>query len=307
MSPPQDESNRALRGALAALLSFLMWGIFPIYWKVLERFNAVELIAHRVVWTSLSMFVILLFRQDARRACRAAITSPRQAGLCLVSGGLLTVNWFVFVWAVNHDYVIESSLGYFLVPIFQVGIGAWMFGERLRVPQWAAIGFAAVGVGLLLARAGGVPWVALVLAVSWVLYTLMRKHSLLGSDEGLFVETLFYLPLAAGYLAWRQHLGAAILSQIDAPTLILVLCMGWLTAVPLILYTYGARRLRLSTLGLLQYVAPTGQFLTGLLAFHEQFDGARLRACLFIWCGLAIYTADSFWAQRRSIRGLAVG
>jgi len=307
MPPRSVESQHAFRGGLAAFSSFLLWGILPLYWRELERIDPADLIAQRVIWTALFMALVLVCRPGALRKCLASLGQPRLLGLNLLSGGLLILNWYVFVWAVNHGFVIETSLGYFLVPLFHVGIGAWVFGERLRAPQWMAVACAAIGVGLLLWAVGGVPWIALILAVTWSLYALMRKQTVLGADEGLFSETLLFVPLAAVCLVWLEHRGAGVLGRADLRTWILLLSMGWLTAVPLILFAYGTRRIRLTTLGLLQYVAPTGQFLTGLYAFHERFDAEKLRACLFIWAGLAFYTIDGFLAQRRGLRAPAPG
>ena len=293
-------SNPA-RGALAAAGAFVAWGAFPLFWKQIEQIQALELIAHRVVWSLLFLVVVLAFRHGFG-PIRAAFGSPRIVAYTAASGAFLTLNWLTFVWAVNHGYVIESSLGYFLVPLVNVGIGAWVLHERLRPLPWLAIGCGAAGVALLVFGVGHLPWIALTLAGTFGLYGLMRKRSPLGSVDGLALETILYAPLAAGYLLWRQHTGEGALGHADLRTHIFILSAGWVTALPLILFAYGARQIRMTTLGLLQYLAPSLQFLCGLVIYHEPFDATRLRACLLVWFGLALYSADSFWSQRRTIR-----
>jgi len=296
---PGDSSSA--RGALAAAGAFVAWGIFPLFWKQVEQIQALELIAHRVVW-SLVFLVGLLALRHGFGPIRTAFANPRIVGYTAASGAFLTLNWLTFVWAVNHGFVIESSLGYFLVPLVNVGMGALLLHERLRPLPWLAIGCAAAGVALLVIGVGRPPWIALALAGTFGLYGLMRKRSELGSIDGLALETILYAPLAAGYLLWRQHTGDGALGHADLRTQAFILSTGCVTALPLILFAYGARQIRMTTLGLLQYLAPSLQFLLGLLLYHEAFDAGQLRACLFIWFGLALYSADSLWAQRRSYR-----
>ncbi len=259
---------------------------------------AFELIAHRITWSLLFLLGVLAWQRNFR-TLRPAFVDARLFGLNLLSSLLLAVNWTVYVWAVNSGHVIESSLGYFLVPLVNVGLGSVVLHERLRPLQWLSIIFAAVGVGVLLLRVGHVPWIALTLAGTWAGYGLLKKKSALGSIAGLTVETILLFPVAAGLLLWWHHTGAGALGRVDARTHFFVLAAGVVTAVPLLLFAYGAQRIRLTTLGLLQYVAPTVQFLIGLFVYHEAFDFARLQAFGLIWCGLVLYSADSIWAQRR--------
>jgi chloramphenicol-sensitive protein RarD len=302
LSAPSAHSPAATRGVLAALSCFLLWGVFPLYWKQMQGIAATELIAHRVVWSLLFLAAVMGSRRGGFATLRAALTDARTIGRTVLSGGLLAVNWLVYVWAVTHDQVIESSLGYFLVPLVNVAMGFLILHERPRPLQWVAITAAAIGVLLLLVRLGHIPWIALVLAGSWGCYSLMRKRSPLGALDGLAAETLLYAPLAVAFLLWQYHTGAGALGRVDLRTHFFVLSTGAVTAVPLILFVYGAQRIRLTTVGLLQYVAPTVQFLLGLLVYREPFDAARLNAYGFIWAGLALYTADSFWAQRRLLQ-----
>lgn len=299
MSTDPHSADRA-RGTLAAAASFLIWGVVPVYWKQMQAVPPFELIAHRFVW-SLFFLLGLMWWQGTLGALRAAFAGWRPFGLNLFSTVLLTVNWTVYVWAVNSGHVIESSLGYFLVPLANVAMGFLLLHERLRPAQWAAIAFAVLGVGVLLLRAGHVPWIALILALTWAGYGLLKKKSALGPVAGLTVETLLLFPLAAGLLLWWHQAGTGALGRVDARLHAYILSIGVITSIPLVLFAYGAQRIRFVTLGLLQYVAPSVQFLIGWLVYREPFDAARAQAFGLIWAGLAVYSADSLWAQRRSL------
>lgn len=286
------------RGALAAGACYFFWGLFPLYWHRLANVGATELIAHRHVWSL--VFVLIVMAAGAGFAeLRAALTSRTALQWHALSGVLLTVNWLVYVWGVNHGHVLETSLGYFLVPLVNVALGRLVLQERLRPAQWTAIGCAAIGVALLLVRVGRPPWIALTLAATFGMYGLLRKKSPLGPLIGLGLETLLLSPCAIAYLCWQQHTGAGALGRVDATEHALLIGAGVVTAIPLLLFAYGARRIRLSTLGLLQYIAPTVQFALGIWIFHEPFSPERAVAFGFIWFGLALYTADNLWAQRR--------
>ena len=261
---------------------------------------ATELIAHRIVWSLFFLLLVLAWQKDFA-SLRPGLANARAIGLNLLASLLLAANWTVYVWAVNNGHVIESSLGYFLVPLLNVAVGALVLQEKLRRPQWLAIGLAAGGVVLLLARAGHVPWIALALAVTWTSYGFLKKKSGLGALAGLTVETLLLFPVAAALLLWWHHTGAGALGRVDARTQGFVLSAGVVTAIPLILFAYGAQRIRLTTLGLLQYIGPSIQFLLGVFLFHEEFDHTRLHSFILIWAGLVIYTADTFWLQRRML------
>jgi chloramphenicol-sensitive protein RarD len=291
-------SSRPGNGTIAAAAGFLFWGVVPIYWKQMQSVSALELIAHRIVWSLVFLFAVLAWQRNFA-SLRPAFAGARAFGLNLLSGLLLSVNWTIYVWAVNRGHVIETSLGYFLVPLGNVVLGSLILKEKLRPAQWLAIGFAAIGVALLLVRVGHVPWIALIIAGSWCSYGLLKKQSSLGSIAGLTVETLLLFPVAAALLLWLAGRGEGVIGHADLRIHAFVLSAGVITAVPLLLFAYGAQRMRLTALGLLQYLAPSVQFLIGLFVYHEPFDAARLQAFGLIWTGLVVYTADTFWTQRR--------
>jgi chloramphenicol-sensitive protein RarD len=289
------------RGALTAAAAFLLWGVVPIYWKQLENVSASELTAHRIVWSILFLLGVVAWRK-AFGELRRAFTERRVFSYNLLASGLLAINWTVYVWAVNNGHIIECSLGYFLTPLGNVILGSLFLHERLRRLQWVSIALAATGVAFLLLRAGHVPWIALTLAISWSLYGMLKKQSHLGPIPGLTAETLVLFPVAAVYLIWRMHTGEGALGHVSVWEHALILAMGMVTSVPLLMFAYGVQRIRLVTTGLLQYIAPSVQFLVGLHLYHEPFETARLQAFAFIWCGLVLYTADGFWEQRGKLR-----
>jgi chloramphenicol-sensitive protein RarD len=286
------------RGALAAAGCYFCWGLFPLYWKQLTDVNSAELIAHRHLW-SLGFVLGVMAAGAGLGDLRAALRSRIALQWHALSGTLLTVNWLVYVWGVNHGHVLETSLGYFLVPLVNVALGRLVLHERLRPAQWIAIGCAALGVLLVLVRVGRPPWIALTLAATFGVYGLLRKKSPLGPLTGLGLETLLLAPLALAFVVWQQHTGAGALGRVSVTEHVLLVSAGVVTAVPLLLFAYGARRIRLSTLGLLQYIAPTVQFILGVWVFHEPFSPERAAAFGFIWCGLLLYTADNLWLERR--------
>lgn len=293
-----SQPSPAARGALAAAACYLMWGLVPLYWTRLSAIGPVELIAHRHVG-SLVVVAALVLSQGKFGEIRTALGTWRIAAVHLLSGTLLTVNWLVYVWGVNSGHVIETSLGYFLVPLANVAAGRFVLHEHLRRLQWIAIGFAAAGVAAMIAQVQRVPWIGLVLAASFSAYGLLRKQSPLGSLTGLTVETLLLAPLAVGFLLWQHHLGKGALGHVGTVQHLLLLSAGLVTAVPLLLFAYGARRIRLSTLGLLQYLGPTTQFTLGLLVFRETFSRDRAFGFLLIWIGLVLYTADNVLGDRK--------
>lgn len=297
-------SESSTRGLLAALSCYVIWGLVPLYWKQMANVDAVELIAHRMVWSLVFLVVLMVWLHTGRQAIEA-YRNWRSVGLNFLSGVLLTINWVIYIWGVNAGHVIECSLGYFLVPLLNVGLGRLVLKESLRPLQWLAVGAATMGVAVLVVKVGHVPWIALGLAFSFGFYGLLRKKSPLGSLVGLTVETSLVAPFAAAWLLWLACDGRGSLGHVDLHTTAFVLSTGVVTAIPLLLFGYGALRLRLTTLGLLQYAAPTLQFLLGWLVYHEPFSKDRAEAFLLIWMGLAIYSLDAWTQQRRDRSAVA--
>jgi chloramphenicol-sensitive protein RarD len=288
------------KGFLLGFAAYALWGVFPIYWALLEGTGAVELLAHRVTWSALVM-VLLLVLLRRRAALVDILRTPRLLGLLTIAAVTVSVNWGVFIWAVNSGHVVETSLGYFINPLVTVLAGVLVLGERLRRPQWVAVTLAAVAVLGLTVEYGRPPYVALTLAFSFAAYGLVRKQASVGAIEGLAVETLLVLPLAVGYLGWLVWTGASG-ALVDFPEhLLLLATTGVVTALPLLCFGAAATRVPLTTLGLLQYVAPTLHFLFGVYFFSEAMPAARLLGFALIWVALAVFTVDGV-RQHRSVR-----
>ena len=285
-------------GVLYAGLAYVAWGLLPIFFKQLSNVNALEVVAHRVVWSLVFLLCVLAVLQ--RRAWLRDITrQPRVLLAFAVSALLLSANWTVYVWAVQNAHVLDASLGYFILPLIYVVIGFVFLRERPRPVQWLAVAVAAAGVVWLTIQAGRLPWVALVLAVTFGIYGLLRKLAPLGALEGLTLETLVLFPLAAGLLAWWAWHGQGAIVQGNAPTIGWLLLAGPLTAIPLLLFAAGARRIPMATLGILQYISPSIQMLVGVFLYGEAFDTVRALGFYLIWLALAIYSLDSLWSARK--------
>lgn len=284
-------------GVLQAALAYAMWGLFPLYFHLVSAVGPLEIVLHRSLW-SLAFVLVLLAILRRWGWLRDVVRRPRTLAVFALSALLLSANWLVYVWAVNHGRVVDSSLGYFITPLINVLLGYFVLQERPRRAQWGALAIAAAGVLWLAIFAGSLPWVGLVLAATFGIYGLMRKTAPLGALEGLALETLLLAPLAAGLLAWRAaHHGSDLAGD---PALFGLLALaGPLTALPLLLFAAGARRIPLMTLGVLQYIGPTIQFALGVWLFHEPFAGPRLAGFVLIWLALVVYTAESWLAMRR--------
>jgi chloramphenicol-sensitive protein RarD len=291
-------------GVVYAALAYVAWGLFPLYFRQVAAVSSMEIVLHRTVW---SLVFVLLVLAAMRRfgALWPVLRQPRQLGLFLLSALLLSGNWLVYVWAVNHGHVIDASLGYFINPLVYVLLGFAFLHERLRPLQWGAVAVAGLGVAWLTWQAGQLPWIALLLAGSFGLYGLMRKTALLGALEGLALETLLLAPLAVpALLVWTLH-GDSALAHADAATFGWLLAAGPVTAVPLLLFAAGARLIPLATLGLLQYIGPTLQMAIGIWVFHEPFQPQRLTGFMLIWLALALYSAEGAWVSRRRVAARA--
>ncbi len=288
-----DETRR---GIFAAILAFTIWGLAPLYFKAIGAVPASEIVAHRVIWSVLFLAILLVLRRQLP-ALRQAFGDRRLLGILFVTALLTGSNWLVFVWAVTHDRVLEGSLGYFINPLLSVLLGRLFLGERLRPWQKLAVAVAAIGVLWRVVAVGQVPMIALFLALTFGFYGLLRKRTAVDAVTGLFVETVLVLPIAAGWLLWRASTGE-IFWGVDTGVEALLPLAGILTATPLMLFAMGARRLPLATIGFLQYLAPSLNFLLAIFVFHEDFNVGRLLGFVIIWVALAIYTVDLIRATR---------
>jgi chloramphenicol-sensitive protein RarD len=289
-------------GIVYAALAYVAWGLFPLYFRQVSQVPAFEIVLHRTVWSLLFVLIVLgVMRHFAW--LKPLLREPRRLVGFGTSALLLSCNWLTYVWAVNHGHVIDASLGYFINPLVSVLLGFLVLKERPRPGQWAAVALAAAGVLWLTWQGRQLPWIALVLAISFGLYGLMRKTASLGALEGLTLETLLLAPIALPLLLLRVVHGDS--ASASPATLGWLLFAGPMTAVPLLLFAAGARRLPLSTLGLLQYISPTLQFATGVWLFDEPFQPARLAGFVLIWSALLAYSAEGLWMSRRGGARLA--
>lgn len=286
------------QGIACAAAAYLVWGLFPLYFALLQGVPPAEVLGHRIVW-SLAVVLLLLAWQRNFGWLPPALRNPRVLRSFAASATLIALNWFIYIWAVTHQRVVDASLGYFITPLVNVLTGTLVLHERLRPLQWLAVGLAALGVLWLTVSAGTLPWIALVLAATFSTYGLLRKTAPLGALEGLTIETLLLAPLALLGLAWATAQGGTVFVQAPAAQQALLVAAGPLTALPLLLFAAGARRITLTTLGLVQYLSPTIQFLLGVWLYHEPLAGARLVGFVLIWSALAVYSAESLWRSRR--------
>ncbi|HEV7369520.1 EamA family transporter RarD [Arenibaculum sp.] len=285
--------NTTVTGLLYAFGAFFTWGLSPIYFKALVDVPATEIMAHRVVWSALLMIVVVLALRS-RHAVAAAFATRRQLGFYAVTTLLVSTNWLLFIWAVNTGHMVQVSLGYYINPLVNVVLGVLFLHERLEGRQKLAVALAVLGVASLVAAAGTLPWISLTLALSFGFYALMRKKAGIDPLIGLLAETLMITPLAIGYLVWADLSGWGSFGSAGLGLDALLAAAGAVTAVPLILFMYGAQRLKLSTIGLMQYLAPTIQLLLGVALYGEAFTTAHALAFGFIWTGLAVYSSQAF-------------
>lgn len=284
---PQIDSPRGLAYAIAA---YGLWGVLPIFMKALSHLPAAEIIAHRIIW-SLPIAAAVLIWQGRSGDVLAALRQPRLLAMAALTAMLISVNWLIYVWAIANDHTLDAALGYYINPLFSVFLGATLLKERLSRGQFAAIALAAAAVVILTVQAGRLPLVALGLTLSWGFYAYCKKSLPLGPNQGFTLEVLLLTPFAIAFLIWQAMQGQAHFISAGWGQTLLLLGAGPVTAIPLLFYANGAKLIRLSTIGILQYIAPTMIFLCAVLLFGEPFDGARLIAFPMIWAALVIYSA----------------
>jgi len=286
------------RGVILAIGAYLLWGLFPLYWKQLQAVPAREIVGHRVIWSLIFLCFVIILRKGIHKAVKV-FRNHKNLATYACSAALLAVNWLTYIWAVNSGYIVDASLGYFINPLVSVFLGVIFFRERLRPMQWIAILLATVGVGYLTIRYGALPWIGLVLAFTFGTYGLIKKLAPLEALEGQTIEMalltvpalLFILYLEANHTASFGHVGFV-------PTLLLILG-GAVTATPLLMFSAAARRIPLSMIGILQYLAPTLQFSIGVWVYGENFPIYRLIGFSFVWSALVIYTIEGLYQRQK--------
>jgi chloramphenicol-sensitive protein RarD len=296
VSPPRAADTPSPRGLVYGAGAYFLWGLFPVYWPLLEPASAVEVLAHRVVWSLLFVGVVLAIQ---RQWAWIRTLGRRRLALLTVAAVVIAVNWGTYIYGVTNEHVVETSLGYFINPLVTVLLGVLVLGERLRRVQWAALGIASTAVIVLTADYGRPPWIALILAFSFGTYGLIKKSVGIGAVQSLTVETAVLFVPALAYLGWLMAAGESTLGQVSAGHALLLAGTGPVTAIPLLLFGAAARRLPLTVLGLLQYLAPVLQFLFGVLLFHEPMPPARLVGFALVWTALVILTVESVRHRRR--------
>ncbi|MCU9848689.1 EamA family transporter RarD [Defluviimonas sp. WL0024] len=297
-APKNDDS---LAGFGFALSAYLLWGFLPLYMKALAHVTPAEVIAHRVLW-SVPVAGLILVALGRTADLRAALRSPRMVAMAVVTAALISLNWGIYVWAIGSGQALEAALGYYINPLFSVLLGAVLLRERLSPAQWLAIGLAAVAVAILTVEAGRLPFVALALTLTWGCYAFLKKKLPIGPNQGFMLEVLLLTPAALAYVIWLAAKGEShFLQGVPFDTAMLLGC-GVVTAIPLILYANGAKLLRLSTIAIMQYIAPTMIFLTAVFVFGEPFGSARAVAFPMIWAALVLYTGSMLSQSRKRRR-----
>jgi chloramphenicol-sensitive protein RarD len=289
-----DEQRQGLAYGAGA---YLLWGLFPVFWPLLDPAGPIEVLAHRIAWSLVFVAVLLGFR---RRWSWVRELGRRRLGLLTIAAIVVSVNWGLYIWGVSNGHVVETSLGYFINPLVTVLLGVAVLGERLRRAQWAALGLGGLAVVVLAVDYGRPPWLALTLAMSFATYGLIKKQVRMPAMESLGVETAVLALPALAYLGWLGLAGDATFTSHGTGHALLMATAGPVTAVPLLLFGAATRRLPLSTVGLLQYLAPVLQFAFGVLLFHEPMPAARLAGFALVWLALVVFTVESVRHSRRS-------
>ncbi|GAA1928438.1 EamA family transporter RarD [Nocardioides hwasunensis] len=292
------------RGLIFGALAYTLWGTFPLYWRLLTPGGAVEILAHRIAWSLLTMLLILVVWKKVA-LLHALLRDRRRLLLLSAAAVVISVNWGAYIWGVNNGRVVETSLGYFINPLVTVLMGVLVLGERLRHLQWAAMGIAFVAVVVLTIDYGRPPWVALVLAFTFGTYGLAKKQAGAGAVESITLETMVMAPLAIAYLLWLSATGHASFGSHGVGHALLFTTTGVITAIPLMLFGAAAIRVSMVSLGLLQYLAPTIQFALGLLVFGEEMPASRWIGFGLVWVALVIFTVEALNHRRRQLRLVA--
>jgi chloramphenicol-sensitive protein RarD len=297
-------SSQLHRGMVAASVSYLIWGILPIYWKALDHVPSYEILGHRMAWSL--PFVVLFLVLSGQKNALLQLRSRRTLSISAGSAALLSINWFIYIWAVNAGYIVETSLGYYINPLVTVGFGVFFLKERLRGGQVAALGLAAAGVVYLTLVYGTFPWIALALAMTFAVYGLIHKKIQIGPMKSLYLETMIFFLPALAFIIYLGRDGSSGFLHGDLRTMMLLASTGLITTVPLLLFGYAAQKIPMFWLGILQYTAPTLNLLIGVLVYGEEFPFSRLIGFLLVWSALAVLMAEGIVQRARQQRNIGV-
>lgn len=298
MTSPNPNNTDSLRGLAFALSAYVMWGLLPLYMKALAHIPAAEVVAHRIIW-SVPIAGLLLIVLRRTKDLQAALRSPKTLLMACVTATLITVNWGIYVWSISSGHALDAALGYYVNPLFSVLLGAVVLGERPNRMQMVAIVLAAGAVVVLTVAAGGLPLAAVGMTLTWGFYAFCKKYLPVGPNQGFMLEVLILTPIALGYIIYLTATGTSSFTVSGTNTALLLGC-GVVTAIPLMVFANGAKLLRLSTIGILQYIAPTMIFLVAVFVFGEEFDGARMIAFPMIWAALVVYSVSLVKQMRSS-------
>lgn len=296
--PTKNAASLSRHGLLAGMAAYTMWGFFPFYFKATEQISALELVAHRIIWSVPFGLLIILFRKQIGDVI-TALKKPKTVGLLFLAAVALAINWGIYIWAIQQDQIFQGSLGYYINPLMYVVVAVIFFGERLSKLQGLATLLALIGVSILTFYGGVFPAIALLLGISFTIYGVIRKQVDIGAMPGLFIETILLFLPALGFMLWLNNQNAMQLGELGLRMDVLILLAGPITVLPLLAFAFAARRLKLSTLGFLQYIGPTLQFCCGLY-FGEEFTRAHAFCFGFIWLGVILFSYDAYQVNKKT-------
>lgn len=302
MSTEQEIPDQTQRGVLFAVGAFTIWGLNPLYFRLIDQVSTPEIIAHRVIW----MIILLLLAVTISRRwgiLKGYLSDPRLMGMLTITAVLIATNWLAFTWAVTHEHVLHTSMGYFINPLCNVFLGMVFLRERLRPGQALSVALAGIGVGYMIVQHGTLPWIAIILPISFGTYGLLRKQIKIDAFNGLLIEAIVLTPIAIGYLIYLGTQNAIVFMQEGTGLKFLIMLSGPITIAPLMLFAAGVKRIPLSTIGVFQYIGPSLTFLLGVFAFHENFDSVQLITFGFIWVSLLIFTVEGLRYSRKESQG----
>jgi len=295
--------NKNKLGLLFGISAYSLWGLFPLYWPLLEPANPLEIVSHRAVWTLVFCAIVLIVTK-ALKETLVTLKRPKVAAKLFVTSLLISINWLIYIWATNNGHVVEASLGYYINPLITIGFGVFLLKEKLRPLQWVSVSVAIIGVSVLTVAYGRLPWIALGLALSWGSYGLIKKQLGLGALEGLAIETFISAFFYLAYLVFLGNQGTGQFGNSWGLTLLLM-SAGAVTAIPLLLFNGAANRLPFTMIGLLQYITPTLQFSCGVWIYHEEMPASRWIGFFIIWVALIALAADLIRSNRSVNNGVA--